>query len=179
MYSLRLYKYRDSYVLFTPTVQLFSPLLHTHTLLVQTHKHDVSAPWYLTIWHWSFIIFTFYSQPYRNFTPNPWILLQTLGFYSKHWDFTPNPKNFTPDPKNFTPDSGILLQTLGFYCSADPPAMSILFMASFSADWNITQCSSPTLLTYTLSRFMTGPIFTTFNPNPNWGTNFLPQTLIF
>ena len=44
MYSLRLYKYRDSYVLYTPTVQLFSPLLHTHTLLVQTHKHDVSAP---------------------------------------------------------------------------------------------------------------------------------------
>ena len=44
MYSLRLYKYRDSYVLYTLTVQLFSPLLHTHTLLLQTHKHDVSAP---------------------------------------------------------------------------------------------------------------------------------------
>ena len=44
MYSLRLYKYRDSYVLYTPTVQLFSSLLHTHTLLVKTHKHDVSAP---------------------------------------------------------------------------------------------------------------------------------------
>ena len=44
MYSLRLYKYRDSYVLYTPTVQLFCSLLHTHTLLVQTHKHDVSAP---------------------------------------------------------------------------------------------------------------------------------------
>ena len=44
MYSLSLYKYRDSYVLYTPTVQLFSFLLHTHTLLVQTHKHDVSAP---------------------------------------------------------------------------------------------------------------------------------------
>ena len=46
MYSLKLYKYRDSYVLYTPTVQLFSYLLHTHTLLVQTHKHDVSAPCY-------------------------------------------------------------------------------------------------------------------------------------
>ena len=45
MYTLRLYKYRDSYVLYTLTEQLFSPLLHTHTLLVQTHKHDVSAPW--------------------------------------------------------------------------------------------------------------------------------------
>ena len=49
MYSLRLYKYRDSYVLYTPTVQLFSSLLHTHTLLVQTHKHDVSAPWLFTV----------------------------------------------------------------------------------------------------------------------------------
>ena len=45
MYSLKLYKYRDSYVLYTPTVQLFGSLLHTHTLLVQTHTHDVSAPW--------------------------------------------------------------------------------------------------------------------------------------
>ena len=35
--------------MYCPTVQLFSPLLHTHTLLVQTHKHDVSAPWFLHI----------------------------------------------------------------------------------------------------------------------------------
>ena len=47
MSSLRLYKYRDSYVLYTLTVQLFSSLLHTHTFLVQTHKHDVSAPWFV------------------------------------------------------------------------------------------------------------------------------------
>ena len=44
MYSPRLYKYQESSVLYTPTVQLFSSLLHTYTLLVQTHKHDVSAP---------------------------------------------------------------------------------------------------------------------------------------
>ena len=38
MYSPRLYKYQDSSVLYTPTVQLFSSLLQTHTLFVQTHK---------------------------------------------------------------------------------------------------------------------------------------------
>ena len=46
MYSPRLYKYQDSSVLYTPTVQLFGSLLHTHTLMVQTHTHDVSAPWF-------------------------------------------------------------------------------------------------------------------------------------
>ena len=39
-------RHRDSSVLYTPTVQLFSSLLYTHTLMVkQTHTHDVSAPW--------------------------------------------------------------------------------------------------------------------------------------
>ena len=32
MYSLRLYKYRDSYVLYKPTVHAFCSLLLTHTL---------------------------------------------------------------------------------------------------------------------------------------------------
>ena len=45
MYSPRLYKYQESSVLNTLTVQLFGSLLETHTLLVQTHTHDVSAPW--------------------------------------------------------------------------------------------------------------------------------------
>ena len=42
--SPRLYKYRDSYVLYIPTVHTFSSVLLTHTLLVQTHIDDVSAP---------------------------------------------------------------------------------------------------------------------------------------
>ena len=45
MYSPRLYKYRDSYVLYIPTVHAFGSVLFTHTILVQTHTHDVSAPW--------------------------------------------------------------------------------------------------------------------------------------
>ena len=45
MYSPRLYKYQDSYVLYTPTVHAFGSLSLTHNLLVQTHTHDVSAPW--------------------------------------------------------------------------------------------------------------------------------------
>ena len=49
MYPPRLYKYQDSSVLYTPTVQLFGYLLLTHTLLAQTHTHDVSAPWYICI----------------------------------------------------------------------------------------------------------------------------------
>ena len=44
MYSSRLYKYRDSYVLYTPTVHTFGSVNFTTTLLVQTHAHDVSAP---------------------------------------------------------------------------------------------------------------------------------------
>ena len=40
MYSPRLYKYRDSYVLYIPTVHTFGS-----ALLVQTLTHDVSAPW--------------------------------------------------------------------------------------------------------------------------------------
>ena len=46
MYSPRLqYKYRDSSVLqYTPTVHPIGSLSRTHTLLVQTHPHDVSAP---------------------------------------------------------------------------------------------------------------------------------------
>ena len=44
-YSPRLYKYRDSYLLYIPKVQTFGSVNFTHTLLVQTHTHDVSAPW--------------------------------------------------------------------------------------------------------------------------------------
>ena len=39
------HKCRDSYVLYIPTVHAFGLILLTHTLLVQTHTHDVSAPW--------------------------------------------------------------------------------------------------------------------------------------
>ena len=45
MYSPRLYKYRDSYVLYKPTVHAFGSVFITHSLLVQTHTRDVSAPW--------------------------------------------------------------------------------------------------------------------------------------
>ena len=45
MYSPRLYTYRDSYVLYIPTVHTIGSVNFTHTLLVQTHTHDVSAPW--------------------------------------------------------------------------------------------------------------------------------------
>ena len=45
MYSPRLYKYRDYYILHIPTVHAFGLVLLTHTLLAQTHTHDVSAPW--------------------------------------------------------------------------------------------------------------------------------------
>ena len=45
IYSPRLYKYRDYYILHIPTVHAFGSVLLPHTLLVQTHKHDVSAPW--------------------------------------------------------------------------------------------------------------------------------------
>ena len=41
-----LYKYRDLYVLYIPTVHAFGSLSLAHTLLVQTHIHDVSAPWF-------------------------------------------------------------------------------------------------------------------------------------
>ena len=44
MYSPRLYKYRDSYVLYIFTVHAFGSVSLTHTLLVQTHIHDVSTP---------------------------------------------------------------------------------------------------------------------------------------
>ena len=44
MYSPRPYKYQDSYVLYIPTVHSFGSVNLTHTLLVQTHTHDVSAP---------------------------------------------------------------------------------------------------------------------------------------
>ena len=37
------HKCRDSYVLYIPTVHAFGLVLLTHTLLVQTHTHDVSA----------------------------------------------------------------------------------------------------------------------------------------
>ena len=39
------HKCRDSYVLYIPTVHAFGLVLLTNTLLVQTHTHDVSAPW--------------------------------------------------------------------------------------------------------------------------------------
>ena len=48
MYYPRLYKYRDSYVLYIPKVHAFDSLLLKHTLLVQTHIHYVSAPWEYT-----------------------------------------------------------------------------------------------------------------------------------
>ena len=38
------HKCRDSYVLNIPTVHAFGLVLLTHTLLAQTHTHDVSAP---------------------------------------------------------------------------------------------------------------------------------------
>ena len=42
------HKCRDSYVLYIPTVlHTFGLVLLTHTLLVQTHTHDVSAPWFI------------------------------------------------------------------------------------------------------------------------------------
>ena len=44
MYSPKLYKYRDFYVLYIPTVHAFGWLLLTLTLLKQTHIHDVFAP---------------------------------------------------------------------------------------------------------------------------------------
>ena len=44
MYSPRLYKYQDYYVLYMPTVHAYSSLLLTHTLFVQTHLHEVPAP---------------------------------------------------------------------------------------------------------------------------------------
>ena len=44
MHSSGLYKYRDSYVLYIPTVHAFGSLLLTHTLLVQTHINAVSVP---------------------------------------------------------------------------------------------------------------------------------------
>ena len=44
MYSPRLYKYKDSYVRYIPAVHAFGSVFLTHTLLVQTHTHDVSAP---------------------------------------------------------------------------------------------------------------------------------------
>ena len=40
------HKGRDSYVLYIPRVHPFGLVLLTHTLLVQTHTHDVSAPWF-------------------------------------------------------------------------------------------------------------------------------------
>ena len=45
MYSPRLYKYQDSYVLYLPRVHAFGSKFLTHILLVQTHTHDVSTPW--------------------------------------------------------------------------------------------------------------------------------------
>ena len=45
MYSPRVQKYRDSYVLYIPTVvHTFGSVNFTHTLLVQTNINDVSAP---------------------------------------------------------------------------------------------------------------------------------------
>ena len=44
MYSPRLYKSRDSYVLYKPTIHTFGTVNLTHTLLVQTPPHDVSTP---------------------------------------------------------------------------------------------------------------------------------------
>ena len=48
MYSPRLYKYRDSYVLYIPTVHAFGSVFLTHTLLVQTHTWRF-CPWYFHV----------------------------------------------------------------------------------------------------------------------------------
>ena len=46
MYSPRLYKYRNSYVLYIPIVHAFGSLLLTHNLWYsQTNIHDDSALW--------------------------------------------------------------------------------------------------------------------------------------
>ena len=42
MYSARLYKYRDSYALYKPTVHTFGTV-SLHTLFWYRHTHDVSA----------------------------------------------------------------------------------------------------------------------------------------
>ena len=44
MYSPTLYKYRDSFVLYIPTLHPFGSVLLSHTLLIQTHIHDVPPP---------------------------------------------------------------------------------------------------------------------------------------
>ena len=44
MYSLRLYKYRDSYVLYLPTVHAFGSIFLTHTLLVYRHPYMTFPP---------------------------------------------------------------------------------------------------------------------------------------
>ena len=44
MYSPRQNKYQDSYVLYIPTVHTFGTVNFTHTILVQTHPHEVSTP---------------------------------------------------------------------------------------------------------------------------------------
>ena len=49
MYSPKLYKYRDAYALFIPRVHTIGSVFLTHTLLVQTHTHDVSTPWIRTM----------------------------------------------------------------------------------------------------------------------------------
>ena len=48
IYSPRLYKYRDSYVLYIPTVHAFGSVFLTHTLLVQTHTWRF-CPWYFHV----------------------------------------------------------------------------------------------------------------------------------
>ena len=65
MYPPRLYKYRDSSVLNTPTVHLFGSLSHTHTLLVRTHPHDVSTPWlYRVIIAYGLILLTYFASDF-------------------------------------------------------------------------------------------------------------------
>ena len=49
MYSPSLYKYQDSYVLYKPAVHTFGSVFFTHTLLVQTHTHDISASWVASV----------------------------------------------------------------------------------------------------------------------------------
>ena len=44
MYSPRLYKYQDSYVLYIPTVHTFGTVNFTYSFGTDTHTHDVSAP---------------------------------------------------------------------------------------------------------------------------------------
>ena len=66
VYFPRLYKYRDSYVLYIPLVNAFGSLFLTHTLLVQTHTDDVSAPCTEVVIFRPLILFIFINSPFNK-----------------------------------------------------------------------------------------------------------------